>query len=1195
MYHALTRKMYRKVVADILATSVYVAVAIFEAGNLVFGRGYFFLGDQGFPLYFQRYIHYVFSPWNFQVGSSNGAISYPVLLPSMALNAMSLSPELTDGLIAFLLYALSGIVFYFSAKWLIIQLDPGLKSSKSLPLAMLLGGLLFMLNFYTWTNALLVEITVAYDAFPIFVASTLVMIISGLSARRFFASSISLLFLISGAPEYALTGALLVIAISVMMIFFHNLPILKCSKRMFLLILGFLPLIVYSGIATYGSVASEYVPSPVQSNSFNQYELGPASYGSIFNVIRVLSLNFWNGGYSFGNSVSVAGGLLILSIALLGFLFFRNPALSRQLKQFYITATVLYLLIFLTMVRYPPFLGFSTLIAGTYFSSGLLWDFYRNPNNYAIALVYLVSLLLAISIIIILRSKFLETPDSKRQVYITVSIRRSDFSGAGTVYTFSLTKLVFTGLIVFLLLSSLFMLSLLPAKESNSYNFQKIDIPEPYYAAGSYLINNSYNGLKSWWLPPSYNQHPIFSWAPDNGRPSSWAEDVSPTPILFPSDQNSYSYLNYLYYQQLDGMLLNDTGMLAPLGVQYVVVHSDQYPIGNFASYPSAQRLNQTLKSQSGMKLVFNESFISIYSTKFSDNMFYAATPAVVVGGPDVSLLLSDAGVNMSEFGLFYLPELNSAGMAKSLAASRLIFLGPHQNMTTFFLDTQYSQQINPASYYGNGGSASGWVVAPALNTIIQRLEVYSGFFAPWSGEPPSGGELIATNAPGATITFPLVLHSGLQDVWLKALSSPFSGKISINIGNNFSRIVNLYSNDSSYMKWIDVGSIGEQSITTTKVKITSIGGMNAVNLILPLSGSDLTSGMSSFLRTVADKPIFTVSFKMISNSYGIPIVSILPSPLVANNLYGNGHNGDVAQTFLIPSSNISAFEVRLGNGSNYNGTHGNLLINLTTTNITGAPADTTLKSWLVNGTSLTIANTPVYLPLSNISLVADSEYALTFQQVDAKNDSSALFLYVAKSLFPYNNYTQGYFWGGNSTGWSRATGDIWLEIFAPHLSFTNNTLKAKTIEVAVRNLMSSTSDVNVSPSELNSEFGVTVQQRVTWNYSSNAFHLRIMGNNPSYMLVMTQNYNPGWALRGEQPLPADFILNGYLIGNTTNNAIVIHYAPSFSYYTYNFIGLGYFVLMAAIVAIPELRNAIIPFRILRRIRGVMFGGKKSR
>ena len=931
------------------------------------------------------------------------------------------------------------------------------------------------------------------------------------------------------------------------------------------LVIPFIFVFSWGYLLTYSTnLGSSYLYGYPTQN-FLLFELGGQSYGFDFTFLRTMSANFYDGTFYFVTALSLLGGLILFVLPFIALLMPRQnrikAAQGHLFDSFYIAFILMLLLSIIFTVRQFPLILASMLLSKYILNRGLYWAFIRNPVNYAGILIYSWSMAMAFSLAILF-SYF--GSFNKNCVHSRVSLEVTTKHGSTRKFEAPIIAVAFALFAVVLVLSSSMLLAGLPNSSGDYGVLRTITVPAPYYKVGSFLENNSANLTKSWWLPPTYYTHPIFSWAPNPyGRPSAWIEDVSPTPSMLPggSELSSVSYQQFLYYQQLDGMIKNDTNVLAPYGVKYIIVHADQYSTGNFI-YDSASRLNQTLTNQPGVTKSFSDSFITAYRTGYNSGLFFMANPTLIVGGPLNFILLSDAGLNSTEFSPLFLSQLNSKGMSVAMNATKIVFLGPHQTIQTFFLDTLLNFMTNPGS---SGVFSQSWFPAYGLNRIVQIGYTRHNMYVPWSGEPPIGNAEMVSQQPG-NFTFDLRTNTGGNDsIWIKALTSPLSGNISVSVGGIINKKIDLYNSNASYMKWIYLGST---SLVANKSAFTmdDINGINAINSVLSIPTSHYQGLYNNFANSLKDKTLYSINFSMIS-SFSNVVIQQFPGNHPSNQYASSISNNTSAQTFLAPVSNISGFEVILGAVNKFANASGNILIELVNTTVSGIPGSKVIRTWLINGSSLNPAATTVFLDSNGLKLTAGDEYALTFRAI-AEIGYPNSFTYVARA-FPIDSnrtYGNGSMWYYNGTSWNKANWNIWFKVFSPKRIFTNNTLMAGSINVVVKKTSFSGAAINQSANlicTLNSEYRIL--SKLTFNEIRGVYSIKIVNLNSSVMLVMTQNYYAGWLMDGQSPIPTYFTENGYLIKpHTATENVIVQYYPSASYNYSNWMLFPYFGLMSS-------------------------------
>lgn len=833
---------------------IYISLAFFETYSLFQSPGYFFLGDQGISLNLPFYLKTILEPWNFQVGSPNGATSFPVFMIVVSISRLSLSAALGEKLSLTLFFMMSGLFFFYSAVRIYEVIIGQSANLQVIFIAMVSGGI-YMFNPFSLSQMLLIEIMPYYALFPLVLFMIISILNDVLKIKDVFVLFLVLL-LISSAGEYGFLDGIVLILIG----FLFCVIIRKSTIKLYFSRIKTNIVFVFSVItsisiwlllSTY-SIGDPFIAASY-STGYTSARLGIYGYGYDFTLIRTISLNFTQGFFNSFNNYTEIFGLIMFLLSFSG-VFVKTKILPRHLiviKKSYFFFLTLFLTSLLFLIRQFPFVIISDFVAKHFFSNGLMWEFYRNPANYAIITVFLEVFLIFLSLIMI----YFSTIDIPRK---TIFNRRS--------FTYSLLiaprKRIYNKLRVYvvifvLVISSSFLLSTCFNLNGFHEQVRSTVIPKAYYNANSFLINNS--DAKTIVFPPTAYTHPIFTWSDGLSFPAAWPQDAFSVPQLTGSSYYSDIFVYNTYFNQLNGIIKDDYSYFRPLNVSFITVENDQLPLGYYAGN-SSLRLASTLSSQNNLSRLYTNNLISLYKMPTPKSNLEVSNPMAIFGGLSNYALLADSGLNTSEFAPIFVSELNYAGIRNVLNKSSIVLLGPNQNFTTAFLEYENAYQLSIASYVKL--STNSWQRIADYNPLIQSLMVSSGKYVFSDSYVFSNQGSIYASSKGSSVSL-FSSHPGSNVIFLSGISSPFSGNVTVKLGS-INKTINLYNPNNVSLKWFNLDTFNS---TSGKITLVNNNGTNIINSISVIPTNHYNSLFKSFLGKLSKKLILKMNYSMIQNN----------------------------------------------------------------------------------------------------------------------------------------------------------------------------------------------------------------------------------------------------------------------------------------------------------------------------------------
>lgn len=1134
---------------------LFASLAILQTFTLYVNNGYFFLGDQGVPLNLSYYLHVAFLPWNFQTSTPNGPISYPALLSSVLFEWIFHAVQLGEKVTLTFFFFLSGFLFYYSITGIYFILT-GKRYHVPAEIGGIISGIVYMFNPFAISQALLIEIIPYYSLFPLFIFLFFSILVGGPKIYKILLLCLTYLLISSSGQYGALDSILLGFVVTLFILILGKIrlvSLLSYRKALMSILIGIVPVLIWLLLLGYLSISGRF-QFPSLLDSYSYARLGPSGYGYEFSFINTISLNFTTGFFIFSNISTEVAGLIILIVAAIGSVTILWKHRS-NIVLYYLCGflAIIYCLSVILTIRQVPFLYISDYIAKIFFNTGLFWQYYRNPNNYAVFLVFSESSLLFLSLVFLLNTLH-DEKGSKREYSRGIHFKN--------LPNFFWKKLASTLIIIIVLVSVLF-LSTAPTGNVFQNHMKSTLIPQQYIQANNFLDLHSTG--KSLILPPSSYTHPIFTWSGGLSFPAAWPSDAFNVPLLVGTNSESDLFCYYTYFEQIDNLIYNDSQYLAPFGVSNIIIHNDQLPLGYFSGNVSVH-LNQLLNNQTDVRALYNNSIINIFGTSYHSNSISLSNPVALCGGLISYLLFADSGLNTSEFSPIFLSELNKDGKVYTLDHSNIVVFGPYENISDAFLNYEDTNQI-PLPNYINQVGQSGWSKISDFNPLIQQMMVKDNLYVINDGYFFGSGESIYSSSNGSKILIPT--NPSLNcDLFIHAISSPFSGNITISNGQN-DQIISLYNPHSVKQVWIP---INKDNSVTKYLLITNDNGTNFLNSVLPINSLAYKSTFNSFKQLISHKTVIKLNVSLYSmNGY---LLQSFPDNLHYYNIFARALNIKYAQLFNLTGNNATSLEMQF---EVYNYTKGTGGVEICIYNATNGviSAERNSKPIYISSKNLTLAATNMNIPLKRYNLTSNHEYAIVMSPVNYSVNLSRHYIAfnVAHSINKTSaNSSNGTLLAKCGSKWINTDVSSYYRIYSPGI--VSNPLIANKVNVSYHILFSNENAIikggNISPEELNQVF--------SFHYTLNGKNILIQNGSTYLIIIYDQTYNPAWEMNNEESIPSYFMLNGFFINVTVlNYSVELHYALSFYFYLGNYLILATFLSFAGatIVSYAINRNKI--------------------
>lgn len=1094
---------------------VFIVLSGFETFSLYLNNGYFFLGDMGISLNLPAYVQYILQPWNFQTSSPNGAISFPILALTIlsGMSHVSVISAITEKLQLTLFFFLSGFLFYYSAAK-IYGIVTNARPEKSIVILAVISGLIYMFNPFSLSQMVLIPIMPYYSLFPFLLFLIFSVTLTESDITKFFLLFITFL-IIASSGQYGLVDASILVLVTLV---FLNIPQWSkkrvgfwiAFKRLAIIIIPLFLVFIWLYILGTITVTSPFL-SASYSSTYSLVRLGVTGYGYNNTILKTLSLNFTQGYFNSFSDYTLYSGFLIFLTSFAG-IFVREkylPINIRYLKKIYLFILAIFSISLLFLIRSYPFVYISLFVSRTIFRSGILWEFYRNPMNYAVITVMSESILIFISLSLLflsIHNHSQKTPSSNKKK-VNNKFRFVKDRRILAIIAFSVT--------VILASSSISVMAVSFNIQGFHNQVKSTVIPQQYYEASNFLERNSKG--ETIIFPPTADTHPTFTWSNGISFPGAWPTDAfgTSTVLGFNSLQSS-SFVYYTYFNQLNGLIKNDTSYFNPLGVTNIVMQKSQFPQGYFKGN-SSNRVESVLSKQDQISLTYNNSLISIYQTTSNVRSTYLSNPIALFGGLNDYSLLSDSGLNTSEFAPIFMSELDRSGMNAVLKNSNIVIFGPNQNTTTAFLEYETNHQLVLAN--GLSQSQNGWYKTSGINRMFQSLMASTGKFVVSDGFYFGDGESVYSNTNGSEFFLKLG-NTRAPEIYLEGITSPFSGNVTINIGSSITKTVDLYNPYNVSLKWYFIGKLNS---TNDLLKVINDNGTNILNSISQISESEFQSLFESFSNEINTKLLLHLSYDLISNTGYVWSSSEVSS----NYINVRALNSEYSEIFNNSLNKSSSIGLYLGADNYTNDTTCGVWVSLTNTT-NGIPSGSPIFKEFISARNLSSALSLITIHLYNLSLAPKNTYSIVLKPTSHDTDVNNHYVYFKTApddkLAP--NISNGTLMMYNGTTWVKTNINMDYSVFA--VAPTSNPIAANLINVTFENI-STTGEIKnkINASYLNSIFEL--------NYTLGNSDLRITAGSDKLIVIYDQAFNSAWQLNGKYPVPAYFMINGYFVNNTIN------------------------------------------------------------
>ena len=286
--------------------------------------------------------------------------------------------------------------------------------------------------------------------------------------------------------------------------------------------------------------------------------------------------------------------------------------------------------------------------------------------------------------------------------------------------------------------------------------------------------------------------------------------------------------------------------------------------------------LFNNLQSQKDLKLVpFSSNNLFVFENTEMMNYFQAFSKAnLVVGGLDTVGSLSSIGdfyLNDSAF-LFvenqHMSESDLASILNSQDLDKNLLFYDNKTFDDLVLDTiDTGDYIAPGEIFANT-STCRW-----LNNAATSYSWTPITLSNYKGEKYDfglGHNLLYTTNVGATLDLPLKIGTSDEySIWLRLLFNPDGGNMNFSIDNSNDIItINTASLVLNGFNWVNLSNVTLSSGTHT-LKITSEGGLNAVNLVALPTVTELEEHLQNLTNLInqSNAKIVYVMDKTILNS----------------------------------------------------------------------------------------------------------------------------------------------------------------------------------------------------------------------------------------------------------------------------------------------------------------------------------------
>jgi len=1061
--------------------------------------------------------------WNHYASSPTGIPFYIFSLQLMIHYWLGLPADLLEKLWLLENYVLAGVFMYFAMRMLLPKSDNKLAYYGSCTAA----SLFFMINKVAITSITVVGRMLAYASIPIVIALYVKTLRDGSNVLRnsiLVALAMCLLF---GYIPLLFIVAGLIIFYQFFRIIIGEAHLLPDLKKNVLIISSFFILNAYRIFPLFiGNVEGVLsLPSPSIPNieELSGY-LGSA--GS--EMINIVTLNVqW---FSLPETkITLFMGFLIPFIAFSSVLLYARQKNEGEHLVIFHALLAAVCIIFAT--RTPPFDSFWFSFIQFFEIKGSSWLlFYRSPSAFVLAAAYFLSFLSTMTVF-----KISSWTGGKLHHLKETMNKKSLHS---TEKTPNLLRIV-TGIIVIgivvVALTPWITYSSYPLSGNINNHLIPVDIPQEYREVNSWLQTQS-GKYRVWWLPQSIDVLQHYSWSPQE-------------PFLgFPDIISSKPYLNFPVYFYKQGLLEGESSRIGKLlsiaGVKYAILHADkwksQWPIYlRFPNNTEQQEVLSALNRQKDLKLIYNNGFIYAFENE-DDGQFIHAIPriATVVGGLNTfaSLIELDS-FNPKQYAIIFSEQLSSSSVSRLLEISDTVFFSDCKGLEDLYLPLSEGKFVYPTDFTTHAKPDEFWSgYSGQVSLSFDTSSLQEGDFI-------YGGTFAATHAVGEDLDMKVnVEASGPNEIWIRAMQSPTSGKISVYVDGAYVNTTDTAS-QRSYLKWIKVG---EASLTlgAHTIRLVNENGGNLVNVLLLVPPSKLHSSYENILNKLQKKNVIIVKTGPTQIVPEIDQYSY-PTTLDPRRVRGSGA-WVTAQSFVPQHSNLSGIDVniaRVGNAEN-------LVVELRQVDAYGFPTSEVLASAVVLPHEVSDF-TPLVkrIPLEYDKLVVGKKYCLVFIQrsgsLESGYDLFGTHWFDEPDAYKNGSMVQSIQGGLPNTWWDSRL-DIWFRTYYATKKVTYDHVKGGHYQVKM-DLWNITSEKQQEITELPS--GVAAQVRVL-DYAiqpPGKYAVEIDADKP-FFLTIPENYDSLWhvvGIEGAEHFPAYSFLNGFYINKTGKLELTIEYAAN--------------------------------------------------
>jgi len=1062
--------------------------------------------------------------WNHYASSPTGIPFYIFSLQLMIHYWLGLPADLLEKLWLLENYVLAGVFMYFAMRMLLPESDNKLAYYGSCTAA----SLFFMINKVAVTSITVVGRMLAYASIPIITALYVKTLRDDSNVLRnslLVALAMNLLF---GYTPLLFAMAVFMIFYQFFRIIMGRVHLLPDLKKNILIITSFSILNAYRIfpllIGNVGGALNLPSPSIPNIEELRGY-LGSA--GS--EMINIVTLNVqW---FSLPETkITLLMGFLIPLIAFSSVLLYaRQKNEGRYLVIFHALLAAV-CIVFAT--RTPPFDSFWFSFVQFFELKGSSWLlFYRSPSAFVLATAYFLSFLSAMAIY----KTLIWTNEKLSHLKEVIGGKFLHSTEKALTFLRIITVIVIIGIVI-AALTPWIVYSSYPLSGNINNHLIPVDIPREYKEVNTWL--QAQTGLyRAWWLPQSIDVLQHYSWSPQEPFGA------------FPDIVSSKPYLNLPVYFYKQGLLEDESSHIGKLlsiaGVKYAILHADkwksQWPIYlRFPNNTEQQEALSALNRQKDLKMIYNNGFIYAFENE-EDISFIHATPriATVVGGLNTfaSLIELDS-FNPKQYAIIFSEQLSSSSVSRLLEISDTVFFSNCKGLEDLYLPLSEGKFVYPTDFTTHAKPDEYWSGYTGQNLLSFDIAPLQ------EGDFIYGGTFATTHAVGGSLDMKVNIESlGPNEIWIRAMRSPTSGKISVYVDGAYVNTTDTAS-QRSYLKWIKVG---EASLTlgAHTIRLVNENGGNLVNVLFLVPPSKLHSSYENILNKLQKKNVIIIKTGPTQIVPEIDQYSY-PSMLDPRRVRGSGA-WVTAQSFTPRYSNISGIDVdiaRVGRAEN-------LVVELKPVDANGFPTSEVLASAVVLPDEVSDF-TPLVkrIPLECDKLDVGKKYCIVFiQQRGSPETGYDLFgTHSTEEPDAYENgsMVQSVQGGLPNTWWDNPGFDIWFRTYYAAKKVTYDHVKGGHYQVLMC-LWNITSGKQQEISELPSD--VTAQVKVL-DYATpfpGEYTVTIDADKP-FFLTIPENYDSLWhvvGIEGAEHFPVYSFLNGFYINKTGKLELTIEYAAN--------------------------------------------------